>query len=52
LPGLVANATMKEKHKDRLFNTILILFFTGLILGLAYWIYRIMITWRVKELGP
>jgi hypothetical protein len=37
--------------KDRIVDLVLIVLFAGLIGGSAYFIYKVMITWRGKGLG-
>ncbi len=42
---------MKSRWKDRLVDLALILVFLAVVAGSAYWIIKIVKTWRVKGLG-
>jgi hypothetical protein len=42
---------MRTRLKDRLIDLLLIVLFMALIAGSAYFIIKVMTTWRVKGLG-
>jgi hypothetical protein len=42
---------MKQKLKDRLSDWGMILLFLAILAGAAYYVVKIMMKWKVKELG-
>lgn len=42
---------MRARIKDRIVDVLILLFFFALIGGSAYFIFKVMITWRAKGLG-
>ena len=42
---------VKRKTKDRLMDWLLILLFLAIVCACGYYIVRVMMKWRVKELG-
>jgi hypothetical protein len=42
---------VKRKTKDRLVDWLLILLFLAVVSACAYYILRVMMKWKVKELG-
>jgi hypothetical protein len=42
---------MRRQIKDAITSVLLILLFTGVIAGAAYFIFKVMTHWNVKGLG-